>query len=223
METFKFNSSILEEEERTSYLTWDNNEILLDISKWVYPLLDVNILKEYNWKISELIKNDYWYEYMDLSENWKYHKFKETICDKFNEYWIVPDNIILWHWSFHIVERIFTKILKSWTELLWTWPQFNELPAEFTRIDNNLYNPTYIEWKEDPQLEKLYDDIKKSDNASAVYLDSPNNPTWKILNESEIISILDISQKKWILVVIDEAYWDFIQNNFSYAKLNEIC
>ena len=219
MENFKFNSSILEEEERTSYLTWDNSRIILDLSKWVHPLLDVNILKKYNEKISKLVLEDYWYEYMDLSNNWKYYEFKETICNKFDEYKIEPDNIILWHWSFHIIERIFTKVLKNWTELLWTWPQFNELPAEFSRIDKNLYTPTFVKGEESPQLDQLYDDIKESTNASAVYLDSPNNPTWKILDENEIINILDISQKKWLLVVIDEAYWDFIQENFSFTKL----
>ena len=49
MNEFKFNNSILEEEERTTYLTWDNSEIILDLSKWVYPLLDTNVLKFLIW------------------------------------------------------------------------------------------------------------------------------------------------------------------------------
>jgi histidinol-phosphate/aromatic aminotransferase/cobyric acid decarboxylase-like protein len=208
---------------RDSYLDMSSNwtKTVLDVTKWVFPLLPLDQLKEYNQRAIDYILENFWYEYMDLSENWEYHRFKETISKKFSNFWINPNNIVLWHGSFHIVERIFTKALSTWTKILWVWPQFNELPDEFKRMPWNSYETVFEKGSLDysPRLEMLLDKFKNEDKVSCIYLDNPNNPTWKALDKELVEEIIKVAEQKWwILVLIDEAYWDFLTDEQSWVS-----
>jgi histidinol-phosphate aminotransferase len=47
-----------------------------------------------------------------------------------------------------------------------------------------------------------------------IILSNPNNPTGTIINENDILKILKVSNDKGILVLLDEAYYDFYGKTF---------
>jgi histidinol-phosphate aminotransferase len=92
------------------------------------------------------------------------------------------------------------------------------LPDEFRRMEGNSYETAFSADDFTPQLDKLAELIEESENVSGVYLDNPNNPTGKALDQEKIRSIIEVAEKKGILVVIDEAYGDFLTDEQSGMK-----
>ena len=72
------------------------------------------------------------------------------------------------------------------------------------------------EWVNIP-LDKNFDhdlatmEYKVKPDISLVYLVNPNNPTGKIMTGNEIISFCNTVSSK-VLVFVDEAYWDYMEN-----------
>ena len=224
MNELNINPNLLAVTERDSYLTkWNSTPIKIDATKWVYPLIPLDVIREANIKAVKKVVDNLGFEYMDLSPDWLYHSFKEEIWNRYAEFSIKPENIILGHWSFNIIERILTKVLKNGTTLLGVWPQFNELPWEFSRWEWNNYITAASEISKTPDLESVLEILSQEKNISAVYLDNPNNPTWKELDLNLLESVIIASQEKWILVIADEAYWDFLSNSESAISLVGKC
>lgn len=66
-------------------------------------------------------------------------------------------------------------------------------------------------------LNVLENDTQK--NIKLVFLCSPNNPTGNVLKEQDILAILDqTNRKKSAMVVIDEAYIDFANNQYTWLN-----
>ena len=200
-DSLRINPNLIQNWTRDSYLDsweqWANKpKIVLDLTKGVHPLLPIETLQEYNRASMDRVLAQYGYEYMDLSPAGQYEAFRKTICNKFTQHGFTSDQILLWHGSFHIVERIFTKALRTWTKLLGVGPQFNELPDEFRRMEGNSYDTAFSDSDFTPQLDKLAELLEGSENVSGVYLDNPNNPTGKALDQEKLKTIIEVAQKK---------------------------
>lgn len=58
-----------------------------------------------------------------------------------------------------------------------------------------------------------------SDKYKLIYLDNPNNPTGQVISLKQIEKILKIAKKYEIVVIIDEAYGDYIERSNSSINL----
>jgi len=89
-------------------------------------------------------------------------------------------------------------------------------------MEGNSYETAFSDNDFTPQLDKLTELIEGSENVSGIYLDNPNNPTGKALDQEKLKAIIEVAQKKGILVVIDEAYGDFLideQSGMKYVQM----
>ncbi len=97
-------------------------------------------------------------------------------------------------------------------------PQFLPALLEFSlcgaRVDFlKLEEPDYL-----ANVDLLLDAMHEG--CSAVYLDNPNNPTGHALPLQDIARLAEKSAERGILVIIDEAYGDFIDNANSALNLD---
>lgn len=66
---------------------------------------------------------------------------------------------------------------------------------------------------------KIIDTVSADPSIKLIYVTSPGNPTAKLLNVDDIISLLNEAAQKWNgLVVVDEAYIDFSPTENGFSK-----
>jgi len=93
------------------------------------------------------------------------------------------------------------------------WPAYRDC-ANFIGVKVKAIKTT-VEQKWDPDIDQLEDLI--TPNTKMIVLNSPNNPTGKIIRESEIQDILKLARKNDIFVLSDEVY-----SMYSYVPYKSI-
>jgi len=93
------------------------------------------------------------------------------------------------------------------------WPAYRDC-ANFIGVKVKAIKTT-VEQKWDPDIDQLEDLI--TPNTKMIVLNSPNNPTGKIIRESEIEDILKLARKNDIFVLSDEVY-----SMYSYVPYKSI-
>ena len=96
-------------------------------------------------------------------------------------------------------------------------PQFNEIPTEMEAAGGN-YRPIPLM----PDFQFPFQQILcqlKSKNDSMLYLDNPNNPTGYLIPMEYIECIVQEAEKNEIIVLVDEAYGDFVPDECSAINL----
>lgn len=141
---------------------------------------------------------------------------KPVLINYFEGSGITDKNIFFGHGSFNLAERIIHKLIKP-TAMLGYGPQFNEIPTEMVSAGGK-YLPIPIDNNFNFPLDKFTDEIENKD-FSIVYIDNPNNPTGSVLSLEELKRIIEIATKNQVLVLIDEAYADFVDNEYSAINL----
>jgi len=63
-------------------------------------------------------------------------------------------------------------------------------------MEGNSYDTAFSDSDFTPQLDKLAELLEGSENVSGVYLDNPNNPTGKALDQEKLKTIIEVAQKK---------------------------
>ena len=53
--------------------------------------------------------------------------------------------------------------------------------------------------------------LKKHEDIRLVFISNPNNPTGSYITHSEMEALLSVTQNKNILLVLDEAYWEYVR------------
>lgn len=115
-------------------------------------------------------------------------------------------NIILTNGGYHALEILIPLYLKKGDELCLPTPNF-PFYEKFEKFN-------HIKIRKIQSEPSLKFDIKKiikslSKKTKAVYLSNPNNPTGFVFQEKELIKLIRFCFKKKILVIVDEAYYDF--------------
>ncbi|MBI2410743.1 MAG: aminotransferase class I/II-fold pyridoxal phosphate-dependent enzyme [Candidatus Kerfeldbacteria bacterium] len=144
-----------------------------------------------------------------------YNDLKNSIIQRFNVDEL-EDNIFLGHGSFNIAERIIHKLLTPGL-LLGVGPQFNEIPSEFQSAGGKLVFISRFN-----NFSNIVDSvIKKVDflNPTVIYIDRPNNPTGWVMPIKDIHKLAILCHKRNILLFIDEAFGDFIDDSESIIHL----
>lgn len=146
---------------------------------------------------------------------------KKSIIKFWKEYTNVDltnDNIILSDGSIasiYLVNRLF---LEKGDKVLGLAPQFPEF-----KTDTLMYGCDFTSYvlKEENNYKFLVDEFIQliDDDFKIIYIDNPNNPTGQIIPINEIERILKVAYDKDIVVIIDEAYGDYMDSKNSSISL----
>ncbi len=120
------------------------------------------------------------------------------------------------HGSFNLAERLIHKFISP-TVMVGVGPQFNEIPSEFVAAGGQ-YRPMSFRGA---AYEFPVAEIKAAirQGASVVYIDNPNNPTGALVPLDVIATIAATAEKCGTLLIVDEAYGDFVDDACSAAHL----
>lgn len=196
-------------QERKTYLDKNCSEevYLLDLAETNLENIDPSYIR----KIIENFQWGYGYPGFHL-----YNEFIDKICNRY-AYGINDKQVFLGHWSFNIIERILHKFLNL-DYLVGYGPQFNEIPSDFEFTWGKYLSSNFdsdIMWLSEDLMAKT---LKLCPSKSAIYIDNPNNPTGRFYMPDEIENIIIIAQKNEAIVIIDEAFWDYLPDEYSAMK-----
>ncbi len=141
---------------------------------------------------------------------------KPVIMERFGLRGVDPGQIFFGHGSFNLAERLIHKLIHPGI-LLGVGPQFNEIPSEFVAAGGG-YHPIPITQDGQVSLQEMIAQLRTG-LFSALYLDNPNNPLGSMLSLAEVESLCDIAESFGTIVIVDEAYGDFVDDEFSAARL----
>ena len=125
------------------------------------------------------------------------------------------DNILLTHGSDLAIKTIYETYLDYGQGIMLQKPSY-----AMTNVYAKLYGAKIKSYKIKKNLKidflNLYETLNSS-KIKIVFIENPNGFTGQEVEKSEIIKLLDYTNKKNILLVLDEAYFGFSKN--SYEKL----
>lgn len=136
-----------------------------------------------------------------------YKELKEALAKKWN---VSPEQIVLGNGSNEIIEFVFKALLNPGEEIIVSDPSFL-MYEKFA----NIYG---VKIKSIPLTQNLTHNFDKileaiSEKTKVIFLDHPHNPSGTVLDRKTWESFLDKVPSS-ILVVIDEAYGEFITDSF---------
>lgn len=142
---------------------------------------------------------------------------KPAILERFGIEGTGEDQLFFGHGSFNLVERLIHKLIQP-SSMLGVGPQFNEIPSEFLAAGGR-YVPLPIEpTSHQYPFSQLVEELA-SGRHSVLYLDNPNNPLGYLLPLEQVLLLVRTSNKYGTIVIIDEAYGDFIDDNQSAVRI----
>ena len=125
-------------------------------------------------------------------------------------------NIILTAGSDQAIKNTFELFYKKNKEIITTHPTF-----AMVDIYSKIFKTKQIRIGYDKNLNLKINDIYKSINKKTclVIIANPNSPTGKLIDKKELIKILKKAKKYKVKILLDEAYHEFGNYNFS-SKIN---
>ena len=185
----------------------------------IYPVIDCSVGSS-QWGVSPKAfmahaKHDVTAQaaYPDLFYN---ESLKPALLDRYKVEGLGLEHLFLGHGSFNLAERLIHKLIKP-EVMLGIGPQFNEIPSEFVAAGGQ-YVPVPIEAPEYLFPLKMLQ-AKMGSGISLLYVDNPNNPLGRHVDIAEIAMLVDIAQKYGVIVLVDEAYGDFVDDQQSAIHL----
>lgn len=144
---------------------------------------------------------------------------KPAILKRFGLAPALAPQLFFGHGSFNLAERLIHKLIAP-SMMLGVGPQFNEIPSEFVAAGGRYYPipmqpPSYAF----PVTEVIEAIIRYE--PSVVYIDNPNNPLGSVLDLMTISIIAKVAAKRGAIVLVDEAYGDFVPDEASAFTLVE--
>lgn len=141
---------------------------------------------------------------------------KPLMLERFSARGVSPGNLFFGHGSFNLAERLIHKLIEP-SIMLGVGPQFNEIPSEFVAAGGR-YLPVLIRPPEFQfPLAELLDHIRPE--VSVVYIDNPNNPLGRHVGLDTIEAIAKRAMSVGAILIVDEAYGDFIDDDLSAVHL----
>lgn len=196
--------------ERESYVKKDTSkEGILDCSLGTNPYgFPKEILSEVN------------LENFDLS---KYpNPYHDSLREALVEYWkgaFTKEDVFIGAGSMGCLEKINKFAINEGSRILGYAPQFSEYITE-VRIMGGVYDYVQLrkekdfEFELDPFIEKI------SNKYTLIYIDNPNNPTGQIIPLDILEEITQKAAKEDVMVIVDEAYGDFMPKKNSAINLD---
>jgi len=141
---------------------------------------------------------------------------KPLIMNRFSNANLDSANIFFGHGSFNLAERVIHKFVVP-RSMLGYGPQFNEIPTEMEAAGGNYRSIPMVNDFQFP-LQDILCQIRK-DEDSMLYIDNPNNPTGYLIPLENVEQMVREAEINGIIVIIDEAYGDFVSDDFSAINL----
>jgi histidinol-phosphate aminotransferase len=162
--------------------------------------IDKKILQE----LKKELKNIYYYPDDSL-----YYLLKEL--ESF--YKVKKENIVVGNGAVELIRYIYQVLVKKGDKIFIPHPSF-----AIYYIDANLFEANLITYNlSSPDFEITYQDLKYhldsiNDPIKLIIICSPNNPTGSIILKNDLVKVLDYALSRNIIVVLDEAYFEFVDN-----------
>lgn len=198
----------MNEESLKSYLSTN----IIDCSLGTNPFIEDSMIKKYILKCSCEINKYPSLEYELLKEEllkfWKEHLYND----------INKNNIAFGAGTMGILRNISEFLIQEGTKVLGIAPQFPRFISE-VELKKGIYEYYNLE-KNNNYKFIATDFMKKINNSySLISIENPNNPTGQIIDISDIEKIVRKAKQYNIIVIVDEAYGDYMQLNNSAIKL----
>ncbi|MCX7871055.1 MAG: histidinol-phosphate transaminase [bacterium] len=162
--------------------------------------VDKTILKQ----LQKELKNIYYYPddslYYLLNELEGFYKIKK-------------ENIVVGNGAVELIRYIYQILVKKGDKIFIPHPSF-----AIYYIDANLFEAQLITYNlMPPDFDIKYEDIKNNldkidDPIKLLIICSPNNPTGSIIFKSDLEKVLNYALNRNIIVILDEAYFEFVDN-----------
>lgn len=162
--------------------------------------VDKTILKQ----LQKELKNIYYYPddslYYLLNELEGFYKIKK-------------ENIVVGNGAVELIRYIYQILVKKGDKIFIPHPSF-----AIYYIDANLFEAQLITYNlMPPDFQIKYEDIKNNldkidDPIKLLIICSPNNPTGSIIFKSDLEKVLNYALNRNIIVILDEAYFEFVDN-----------
>ncbi len=148
-------------------------------------------------------------------------QLKQAICRKFeqdNYLFYESNQIIVSNGAKHSLYNIFQAILNTEDEVLIPSPYWLSYP-EMVRMADGI--PVFINSKECNDFKPSPEDIAKSitKRTKALIINSPNNPTGSVYNETELRKIAGIAVANNLFVISDEIYEELIYDDATHHSI----
>ena len=102
-----------------------------------------------------------------------------------------------------------------------TWPFFMGMVT--IAGGNVIEAPLYTRLYDEPELDILeYLEHHKTGSTVAIYLNTPNNPSGKVLNLSQLQQIADFAKKNRLWIISDEAYDGMTYDNHNHISIGSL-
>ena len=169
-------------------------------------------------RVVELAKHFDWSDLWDVPDT-SYKDLKQQICQFWSDYAdLGVENIKVANGSCVVLSRFNKLFIEPGVNVLGYVPQFKEYMVEVAVLGGN-YEAVPLDPQEDFKFnpDELLSKIKP--DYCIVYIDNPNNPTGQLISLSDIETIVREAAKKDIIVIIDEAYGDYVEEKHSAVNL----
>ena len=187
---------------------------IIDCSLGTNDFIDENIIKKY------IIKSNYELNKYPIIE---YDLLKEELINYWKEYIntsLTKDNIAFGGGIMGILRNISQFLFNQKTNILGCAPQFPRFVSE-VELKKGKYE--YYDFSKEDNFKFNADSLLKmiSNKYDVIHLENPNNPTGQIIDIQDIERIVNRAKKYNIIVILDEAYGEYMNQNNSAIKLVE--
>ncbi|KUK14318.1 MAG: histidinol-phosphate aminotransferase family protein [Synergistetes bacterium] len=147
-----------------------------------------------------------------------YHRLRKAIVERWGNLFEEND-VFIGSGSMGCLEKINKALLKEGSLVLGYSPQFTEYVTE-VKVCGGVYESVALKAEDgfEFRFEELMDRL--SEKHTVLYIDNPNNPTGQVIPLEAIKLLTDKAFKLGVVVVVDEAYGDFMEDNNSAINLN---
>ncbi|WP_313164210.1 aminotransferase class I/II-fold pyridoxal phosphate-dependent enzyme [Sedimentibacter sp.] len=188
-----------------------SEKVLVDCSFGVNPFGHSKNIKIFNFDKHIDISN--------YSELGAFHLRRIIIDNWYPEAKLNYENLAISDGSMGIIDSINSLFINEGDRVLGYSPQFPEF-VESLKIRGGIYAPVLLQESKNYKFNP--DDIiscLKENVYKLVYIDNPNNPTGQVISIQEIERIIKQAEEVNTIVIIDEAYGDYMPRENSAIKL----
>lgn len=138
-------------------------------------------------------------------------KFRGAVVEKLREdngFSVEMNNVLSTNGATNALSASALSVLNPGDEILLLTPCWPFFPGMVKMADATVVEvPFYVRLFQEPNLDiKTYLDSYLSNRTAAIYLNTPNNPSGKVLNRDHLQQVADFARQHKLWIISDEAY-----------------
>lgn len=187
---------------------------IIDCSLGTNPFIDEKIIEKYIKECSSEI-NKYPYLQYELLKEELLNFWKKIISEKIDK-----NNIAFGSGTMGILRNLSEFLIREGTKVLGIAPQFPRFISE-VELKKGIYE--YYKLEKSNNYKFIVNDFLKQINFNYIIIsiENPNNPTGQIININDIEKVVAEAKKYNSMVIVDEAYGDYMPVDNSAISLVE--